>query len=435
LTRWLHARAARRLSDKGALLGFVGTVEDISERKRTEEALVEANRELGATLEQLRETQRQIIQTERLRALGQMASGIAHDINNSLACILGFSDLLLSHPKNLDDKRKLAEFLMFINIAARDAGNVVHRLREFYRKRDDHGQLSSVNLNQIARDAVALSEPRWKTQAQSDGINVQIQIDLGDIPEIIGQPTELRETLMNLIFNAVDALIFARRDGVITLHTRTADAGVLVEVSDDGDGMADEVRAHCLEPFFTTKGERGTGLGMATVYGVVQRHQGNIDIRSAPDQGTAVTIWLPLPPPAQPQQAAPRSAEGRPSRSLRVLLVEDEATIQEMMAACLMEDGHEVELAGDGVAALEKFQEGRFDVVITDHAMPRMNGADMAAVIRKQSPRQPIVFLTGFGDMINDVTRQPVPTKHIIGKPVSIKVLREVLVRATSEEA
>ena len=225
----------------------------------------------------MKQTQQNIIQQERLRALGQMASGIAHDFNNALTPILGFSELLLKRSEGLDDRDTVERYLRMMNMAAQDAATVVgnSRLREFYRKREEGENFAPASLHDLVGQAISLTQPRWKDEAQAKGITIKMETDLQEVPLIIGDESELREALTNLVFNAVDAM---PDGGTITLRTRRDGNQVVLEVSDTGTGMTEEVRQRCLDPFFTTKGAHTssrTGMGLAMVYGIVQRHEGS----------------------------------------------------------------------------------------------------------------------------------------------------------------
>ncbi len=428
--RWLHVRTGVMVSDHGEWIGHVGTVVDITERKAAEEALRETNRRLEQTLAELRQTQQQAIQQERLRALGQLASGVAHDFNNALAKIIGFTQLLLSSPSKLTDPVKLTGYLDMINTAALDAANVVTRLREFYRKRDDHEVFHLIALNAVVERAVSLTEPKWRQQAQAHGVTITVQTETGEVPAIAGNEADLREALTNLIFNAVDAIVATARDGVITLRTHARDDRVILEIGDTGSGMTDEVRRHLFEPFFTTKGERGTGLGLAAVYGIIQRHGGQITVASEPGRGT--TFCLDLPPCADQQPAAAVVVEEARSRPLRVLLAEDEPVLREIEVEYLTSDGHTVETASNGREALEKFLTGSFDLVVADQAMPEMNGDQLATAIKRASPRMPVIMVTGFGDMLEVTPGTTTGVDLIVGKPVTPAALRQAIRKVTA---
>jgi signal transduction histidine kinase len=199
--------------------------------------------------------------------------------------------LIAADGRNLSDKATALEYLGIINTAGRDAAEVVSRLRDFYRPRSDSDLFESLDLNGIINEAVLLTRPKWKQQATDESKPISVEMELGEIAPIHGNAAELREMLTNLIFNAADAM---PKGGTITLRTSQPNDGeVALEVQDTGAGMTAEVRARCLDPFFTTKGDEGTGLGLAMVLGIVQRHKGRIDIESQPGEGTTFSITLP----------------------------------------------------------------------------------------------------------------------------------------------
>lgn len=231
-----------------------------------------------------------MVQQERLRALGEMASGIAHDFNNALAKIQGFSELLLAQPALMEDPSSAREYLELINTSSKDAAAVVRRLREFYRYRDAGEPFCPVDVTDLVAQVISLTQFRWRDQAMANGVSITIETDLQPVPLVAGHESDLREALTNLLFNAVDAM---PRGGAITVSTRGRDGTVSIDVRDTDTGMTEEVRRRCLEPFFTTKGEHGTGLGLAMVYGIIQRHGGSVALESAPGVGTQVMLSLP----------------------------------------------------------------------------------------------------------------------------------------------
>jgi CheY-like chemotaxis protein len=243
---------------------------------------------------------------------------------------------------------------------------------------------------------------------------------VGDVPPIDGSPGELRDALVNLIINGVDAL---PTGGTITVRARQDGEHVIVEVEDDGIGMTEEVRRQCLQPFFTTKGERGTGLGLGIVHGMVQRHGGTIEIESVPGQGTTFRLRLParLTPQSEPRTAQPRDGV---RRSLRVLLVDDEPMMRQAVARFLAIDDHVVETAATGREAVPKLEQLAFDLVITDRAMPEMGGDELAAVVKSLRPGTPVLMLTGFGDLMEAAGQQPVGVDLVLPKPTTLARLR-----------
>jgi PAS domain S-box-containing protein len=398
-------------------------VHDISARKQTEQSLRESTRQLGSTVAQLRETQKQIVQQERLRALAQMASGVAHDFNNVLAKILGFNELLLAWPENLDDKEKVKKYLQMTNAAAQEAVNIVNRLREFYRHRKESEVYQAVDVNEAVAQAIVLSQPKWKEQMMANGATVVVETELRDIPAVRGSDSDLREVVINLLFNAVDAM---PQGGTVSVATGAEGDSVIIQVRDTGRGMTEEVRQRCFEPFFSTKGERGTGLGLAIVYGIVQRHGGGIDIQSEVGKGTAVVIRLPV---AQTEDGELRSHGNAPLRPLRVLVVEDEPQVRDIEAEYLRGDGHTVETAENGREAMERFKHGRFDVVVADRAMPGMSGDRLTEAIKELSPGTPVLMVTGFADMPTDGAKATHQPDMILRKPITQMALRQAVAR------
>ncbi len=313
---------------------------DVTERLKAEAALKESHKQLEAALEELRATQQQVVQQERLRALGEMASGIAHDFNNSLAAVLGFAEGLLTFPEDLADTARVQDNLQMIVSICHDATALVERLREFYRAREATEVLGPVDLNRAIEQAIAFTQPKWRGGQRK---RVEMQTDFMKVPPVYGNEAELRQALTNLIFNGVDAM---PEGGTITFRTRFGvstgskkgmqlNACVVLEVSDTGTGMTEEVRKRCLEPFFTTKGEKGTGLGLAMIYGVIRRHDGTIDIASELGKGTTFTIRLPMQSPTR-STPAPRAKR---SRKLHVLLFEADERARRILESYLRADG------------------------------------------------------------------------------------------------
>ena len=393
-------------------------------RVHLERLVAERTEALEAALVELRQHQQQLVQQERLRALGEMASGIAHDFNNALSVIMGFVELLKTNPDLATDSARLDRYLGLILTAAKDGSAVVNRLREFYRPREQNEGFTHVDLRVVGQAAIALTAPRWQAQAQARGINVEIVDDLQPVPPVNGNASELREVLTNLIINAVDALA---RDGTVTLACRQVGNRVAISVTDTGVGMTDDVRRRCLEPFFTTKEAHGTGLGLAVTYGIVTRHDGTVDIASEPGTGTCMTLSLPV---AQtPAQAATNQPACPHVQPLRILIVDDLAEVRELLADLLTGEGHQIRTADSGEAALKGFRPGDFDLVITDRAMPGMAGDQLAWLLKETDPQLPIIMLTGFGSMMISAGERPDGVDAVLGKPLAINDLQQAIAR------
>jgi signal transduction histidine kinase len=395
--------------------------------KRTEE-LQKQTADLEKAITELRDTQQQVIQQERMRALGTMASGIAHDLNNGLSIILGYGDMLLMNKEKFPAESREHADLQKIVLAGHDNAELVKRLREFYRPSDTREHRRAVDLNEVIEETISLTEPRWKSQANARGATIRIKKDLGEIPMIAGAPTELREVLTNLIFNAVDAM---PRGGRLSFKTRGKRGRVRLQVSDNGIGMTEETLRKCLEPFFTTKGERGSGLGLAVSYGIIRRHGGTIAIESQLNEGTTFTIFLPVPKTViEPLVAGPAKSV----RPLRVLVVDDQPAIREIVSAYLAEDRHVVATAGNAKEAMKKFCTERFDLVITDRAMPEMNGDELAGLIKQLQPREPIIMLTGFADLMTEGGQSSENVDLVLSKPARLEDLRKAILAVMPEK-
>jgi signal transduction histidine kinase/ActR/RegA family two-component response regulator len=383
----------------------------------------------------LHTAQQSALQQERLRALGQIASGIAHDINNALAPVLGFSDLLERTETNVSARG--LRFLHAIKTAAQDIAIIVGRMREFYRQREPDEPLVDVPINVVLQDAINLSRPRWRDIPQQRGVVIKLSTELDpQLTTVLGNESEIRQALVNLIINAVDAM---PQGGELTLRTRhiavrnanptlPATSTVQIEVADTGSGMDDETRRRCLEPFFTTKGSRGTGLGLAMVYGVMERQGGRIQIESVPGRGT--TMRLVFAPSLPLKLLSPTKVDpAQDSPPLRVLCIDDEPLVLEVLQELLQHLGHQTTTALGGQEGLNLFRGSaerheRFDAVITDLGMPGMDGYSFARQLKSESPSTPVILLTGWGMFLG--AEDPVSTTVdlILPKPPAVNQLQ-----------
>jgi signal transduction histidine kinase len=375
--------------------------------------------QLEETLLELRSTQEAVVRQERLSALGMMAGGIAHDFNNALTMVLGYTELLLPYLQ-AHAPAKECSYMSNVMSAAQDATHVVARLREFYRPAEDEIRVA-VNINDLISQIVSLTEPKWSHERRANGVQIVVEKVLGEVGAVLANASELREVFTNLIFNAVDAM---PQGGKIWITTGPDADGVVIAVRDSGIGMTDAERERCLEPFFTTKGSRGTGLGLSVVYGIVQRHGGHIEIESQKGKGTTFLIKLPAAvgetaeAPAKPEEL---------ERALRILIVDDQEIICELISEYLRGDGHETVYATSATAGLQRFHDGAFDLVITDQSMPEMNGTQLAAAVKAEDPGTPVILLTGFGEEMHARGSQPSDIDLVLGKPVCAADLRNAV--------
>jgi len=388
---------------------------------------------LQRAYDDLRQTQQAVMQQERLRALGEMASGIAHDINNAISPVSLYTEMLLEDEPGLSERGR--EYLEIGQRAVDDIAATVARLKEFYRLREPELRLLPVRLNPLVGQVIQLTRARWKTIPLQQGVVVSIEEDLDPAdPAISGVESEVREALTNLIFNAVDAM---PEGGTVRLRTHAEVAvdgtalRVILEVADSGLGMDEETRRRCLEPFFTTKGDRGTGLGLAMVYGTAQRHGGDIEIESVPGQGTL--FRLVFPPPATVEEArAVATTSGATLERLRILAVDDDPLVLRAVCRTLEASGHLVTPAQGGREGVELFhaalERGEpFAAVITDLGMPHFDGKRVASAVKSASPSTPVLLLTGWGKRLESAGDLPAHVDRVLGKPPKLVELRAAL--------
>lgn len=393
---------------------------------------------LQRAYDDLRQTQQAVLQQERLRALGQMASGIAHDINNALSPVALYTEILLETEANLSAQTR--KYLETTQRSIEDVAHTVSRMREFYRQQEPQLVLSSVDLSQLAKQVLDLTQARWMDMPQQRGVVIQVQQDLPTgLPAVAGVESEIREALTNLVFNAVDAM---PDGGTLTLRARRAGEGskspyVSLEVTDTGAGMNETTRRRCLEPFFTTKGERGTGLGLAMVYGIAQRHNAEIEIESALGKGTTMRLLFPVG--VFTAAGATQDADAGPALTrLRVLVVDDDPLLIKSLRDALETDGHLVTTANGGKEGIATFQQSiatgeRFALVITDLGMPYVDGRKVSSAVKAASPQTPVVLLTGWGQRLTEQGDVPPHVDRVLNKPPKLRELRAALRELVTE--
>ncbi len=401
--RWIQASAIPLRGPDERPIEVVLSFVDVTARKETERTL------------------HNLAQTEKLRAIGQMAGGVAHDINQYLGLITGHGDLAL---RSLDggtaDPDWLRQSIQTIIQAATDGSATVNRLLTFARPRA--GSVGEpVDLGHLLADVADLTAPRWRDAAQADGLPVTLEIAVEGDSRVDGSPEALREALTNLIFNAVDAM---PRGGAIRLAARRRGDIVDVEVSDTGSGIDEEIRNRIFEPFFTTKGDRGSGLGLPVVFAIVEQHHGHVTVDSAPGRGTTFRLIFPASTaPAPPPEPAPPVPT-----TLRILAVDDDPALAKMIALMLRAEGHQVELASSGEEALRRLDETRFDLVISDLGMGSgMNGWELARSVRDDHPGVRFCLSTGWDTRVDPARARENGVSAVISKPYRLADLKRIL--------
>jgi signal transduction histidine kinase/ActR/RegA family two-component response regulator len=378
--------------------------------------------ELSRYIAEQERLQEQFGQLEKMSALGQLASGVAHDFNNTLAGILGRAELMLRRANDPETERGLNIIIK----AAGDGAQTVKRIQDFARQRRDH-DFVLVGVDQLLMDVNEITRPRWKDRAQARNVHINLNLKIDSDATVKGDASELREVLVNMVFNAVDAM---PEGGRLTLSAEQRNGFVEISVGDTGVGMSPEVRSRIFDPFFTTKGNGGMGLGLAVCYGIIQRHQGIVEVESEMGRGTTFTIKLPVEeakPSAEPVvETIPRLTLVTSSRSPRVLVVDDEPSVRELLSDILESEGYEVSLAENGSEALKLFQAGSFEAVFTDLGMPGMSGWELARAIRERNQEIPLAVITGWGEAVGSVEQEEATVDWVVTKPFSITRISEI---------
>jgi nitrogen-specific signal transduction histidine kinase/CheY-like chemotaxis protein len=364
-------------------------------------------------------------ETEKLRALGELASGVAHDFNNLLGAILGRAQLLRRRALEKDVDHDLA----VIEKAAQDGRETVRRIQEFSRTRRDK-KFEAVDLAEIVADALEITKTRWKDDALSRKIQIKPSFERVEVPPILGNASELREVFTNLILNAVDAM---PQGGKLTFTCAREGERVVARVTDTGVGMTDEIRTHLFDPFFTTKGARGMGLGMSVVYGIVTRHEGRVEVTTSLGRGTTFVVDFPVAPvQALPVAGGDGAALPQLLRPGRILVVDDEPEVAAVVKDVLIAAGHAVDTAISGHDALKMIELSAYDLVFTDLGMPDMSGWEVAEKINEAKAGIPVALVTGWGTSLDEADARRRGVEAVVHKPFEIDELVKIAHRLLS---
>ncbi len=372
---------------------------------------------------ELTKLQEQIIRTEKITALGRMASGIAHDFNNALAAILGLSKLLLLKEDNLQKIKDIKS----IETVSKDAAQMVRRLQEFTGIRKTREGFVGINVNETIKEAIEITKPIWKDKVQAEGITIDVKTDLTPIPHISGNASEIREVLTNMIFNSVDAM---PAGGKLTLSSNLSkDKGFIeININDTGVGMSEEVRRQVFDPLFTTKGVTHTGMGLSVSYGIITRHGGEIDVKSTEGKGSTFTIRFPVS--KEIREEIREKIPKKRFKKAKVLMIEDEELVRNTLGRILETFGHKVTKASTSKEGLRRFKRGKFDMVLTDLGMPELSGWEIASMVKQINPSMPVVMITGWGDQFSEEKLETNGVDLVLSKPFEPDKLKEVIRKA-----
>jgi signal transduction histidine kinase len=355
--------------------------------------------------------QDRLVKAEKARALAGVAGGIAHEFNNLLAIILGKTELA----RDRAGAAEIREDLAVIEETAWRAADTVRRLLTFVSTRRDDA-MCPVDLNAIVEDAVTFTRPLWKDDAEARGIGIEVITALGEGTIVEGNATELREAVISVLLNAIDAM---PRGGRIAIRTEVVSHAARVAISDSGDGMPPAVQHRMFDPFFTTRSPQRVGLGLSVVQGIVGRHQGGIDVQSTEGRGTTITLALPR---ARGHSVAAEdlTAGTAPGRAGAILVIEDEAYLREMLVDTLTAAGHLADGAADGLDGLARFQRGSYAVVVTDLSMPERSGLDVARAVKGMSPQTSVILISGWGEVMTPERMAGSGVDFVLDKPFKI---------------
>jgi PAS domain S-box-containing protein len=413
------------------LLGTCVIEQDITEIKEKERKLKAANARLEEALEDLKSKERLIIHQERLSALGEMAGGVAHDFNNALQPVLLAAGMLAEDEELRSDPDAVREYVDGILQSARAAAETVRRLVRFYRPAEQ-ASMTPIDLSTLVQDTISLTKPKWREELQSRGVTVSILTDLEEGVRVEGYHAELRELVVNLLFNAVEAM---EESGTVQIRTSRQEGRATLEIEDSGKGMTEHERSRCLEPFYTTKVQRGHGLGLSIVHSIVKRHFGELAVESEVGKGTRFRIALPAPMSVfvEGEDAGPGGSRATGGLHERILLVDDEKMLLDLLTQTLERKGAAVFAAESGHTALRIADKEPIDLLITDQAMPGMSGMELAEILHQRNPDLPVIMLTGFGEFMKKQGGMSGEIDLLLSKPVAINDLTEAIRLLRSE--
>jgi signal transduction histidine kinase/ActR/RegA family two-component response regulator len=399
--------------------------------------------ELSHYISEQERIREQFSQMEKLSALGELASGVAHDFNNTLAGILGRAQLIL----RTNDPEKIQRGLNIIIKTAEDGAKTVKRIQDFARQRRDH-DFEPISIDQILFDVSEITRPRWKDRAEASNVQITVDLQIRSKAKVMGDESELREVLVNMVFNAVDAM---PEGGNLTLAAEDVGETVVISVADTGTGMPPEVKSRIFDPFFTTKGKAGMGLGLAVSFGIIRRHEGSVEVESEVNAGTRFKIILPKANiseeaaarlEAQQKIATAETSSPTVTRSFegpqpKILVVDDEDAVRDLLRDLLEAEGCRVYLAPGGREALSLFAVQEFDGVFTDVGMPGMSGWELAHAIREKNQTVPIAVITGWGEAVGSDEQKQARVDWVVTKPFRAEriseLAQEIFEKANSE--
>ncbi|MHC4268817.1 MAG: hybrid sensor histidine kinase/response regulator [Planctomycetota bacterium] len=395
---WVSASISPVKTDKDVLTNFIIIKDDITERKKMEEAL---------------------LQSAKLKSIGTITAGVAHEFNNILAVISGKIQLL---EMDYEDNNELTEEFCSILKAIGDGEEISSNMLKFTMTEDETKELESFGINDIINESIIFTMPRWKNQSQAKGINYHLDTErMNSDSFILCNPTEIREVFINIIYNALDAM---PNGGNLSFNTWNDNNTVFISIADTGEGMTDEVKKRVFDPFFTTKLAIGTGLGMSTAYGIITRHDGKIDVESERGKGATFTLQFPITLKTSTPDETYKQDLKTKVKGLRVMVVDDEEDICNILNKYFLRDGHKVKIVNNGADAIELIEKEEFDLVLCDMVMPGVCGSDVIMAINNKAEKSPIIgIMTGWCEYNETLDEAGMKVDFVIRKPFRLSEL------------
>ncbi len=392
--RWIYDRGYPIRNKEGEVYRIAGIAEDITERKKMGQAL---------------------IQSDKLKSIGTITAGISHEFNNILAIVSGKVQIL---KMRYAEEKELAEEFDIVLRAVKDGAEISNRMLAFTKTEKDDTGFETDDICDLINQSIDFTMPRWKSEAQAKGINYQMNTEgMKRVSSILCNPTEIREVFINIINNALDAM---PGGGSLSVGSWCSENTVFIDISDTGEGMSEDVKNNIFDPFFTTKAPVGTGLGMSMVYGIVTRHGGRIEVRSEIGNGSTFTLQFPVTEKAVGPITAPEPNQKINKKNLRILVVDDEENICNILDIFLSEDGHKVKTVDNGADAINLIKAEHFDLVLCDLAMPNVSGYDVVEVLNSLDKSPKIGIITGWGDEFNPEMDEELKVDLVVRKPFDL---------------
>ena len=380
---------------------YIVFIVDIAERKKMEKVL---------------------LQSEKLKSIGTITAGISHEFNNLLAIISGNVQLL---EEDYKDDKVLADALRIIMKAADDGAEIAGNMLKFTKTSPDTKKFVSFDIRDLIRHSIDFTKPRWQNEALAGGIDYRIDTEgMGRVPSIMCNPAEIREVFINIINNALDAM---SGGGKISFGTWSDNETVFVNVTDDGDGISDNVKKNIFDPFFTTKGVEGTGLGMSIVYGIVTRHSGKIEVDGELGKGTAFTMQFPVTIKRRRVIKISAPEQKTNEKSLRILVIDDEESMRDILNQFLSKGGHDVKTTDNGVNVINMIEGERFDLVLCDIAMPNICGYDVVKSLNGLKKRPKIGIISGWSGSLASMADKGLTVDFFLKKPFKHEALAKYI--------